>query len=476
MRIIVVGMNDKTAPVELRERLSVTGDELADVLATLRESRTALESVVLSTCNRIEVYAVVHSARAGEDYLRTLLARRAGMAPEQLAPHLFVLRGYAAADHLMRVACGLDSMVIGETQILGQVRDAYLAAAATGNAGMLLDPLFRRAIQVGKRAQTETGIGQNAVSVSYAAVQLAKKILGDLRCCRVLVLGAGQMSRLAIQHLQAAGVTELAICNRTLARAQQLADEFAGKVVPWDKLGDALGHSDIVIASTGAPGFVLHAEQVAAALQRRGQRPVVLIDIAVPRDIDPAVAALGNAYLYDIDDLQGVVEANLAERERLARDIERMIQEALQEYSLWLSEQEVVPLIAAVRAKGMAIQASVMASLERKLPDLSERDRKLLHKHTMSIVNQLLRDPILNMKALAASGSSQELRVFAQLFGVTEEDVRQWQRGTLWEDGETVLSPPVGFAEAVQRWRASLQRGTNADAEGAARPLHPVLR
>ncbi|MCL6592685.1 MAG: glutamyl-tRNA reductase [Alicyclobacillus sp.] len=475
MRIIVVGMNDKTAPVELRERVSVAADDVADVLATLRESRTAVESVVLSTCNRMEVYAVVHSARAGEDYLRTLFARRAGMTPAELTPHLYCLRGYAAADHLLRVACGLDSMVIGETQILGQVRDAYLAAAAAGNTGMLLDPLFRRAIQVGKRAQTETGIGQNAVSVSYAAVQLAKKILGDLRGCRVLVLGAGQMSKLTVQHLLAAGVSALAICNRTLQRAQQLADECAGTVVPWDELADALGRSDIVIASTGAPGVVLRAEQVAAALQRRGQRPVVLIDIAVPRDIDPAVAALGNAYLYDIDDLQGVVEANLAERERLAKDIERLIQESLQEYSQWLSEQEVVPLIAAVRAKGMAIQASVMASLERKLPELSERDRKLLHKHTMSIVNQLLREPILNMKALAASGGSQELRVFAQLFGVTEADLRQWQRGTLWEDGETVAAAPVGFAEAVQRWRASMQRGT-AGGDGAARPLHPVLR
>jgi glutamyl-tRNA reductase len=472
VHIVVAGLNHKTAPVEVRERVSVLEGELAETLAAMRRTRTVLESVVLSTCNRTEVYAVVSSSRAGEDYLRTWFARRGGA---EASEHLYIREDREAARHLMRVACGLDSLVLGETQILGQVRDAYLAAADAGNTGALLNQLFRRAIQVGKRAQAEAGIGQNPVSVSYAAVQLVRKVFGDLAGKRVLVVGAGKMSRLTAQHLFAQGIAAMEVCNRTLARAQELAREFGASPLPWEALEDGLARADVVISSTGAQGFVIDTALAGRALARRGRRPVVMVDIAVPRDIDPAVGALGQVYLYDIDDLEGVVAANLAERERLARDVERMIADALREYGRWLAEQEVVPLIAAVREKGEAIQASVMESLARKLPDLSERERELLHKHTMSIVNQLLRDPVKNMKELAiAQGGGAHLEVFAQVFGISDDDLRRHRDASLWPEASDAAGG--GLPELVRHWGEALRRegrGRDTDPPGT---LHPAFR
>jgi glutamyl-tRNA reductase len=475
LHIMVVGLNHKTAPVELRERVSISDVELDDILNQFRQTRTVLEIVVLSTCNRTELYAVVNSSRAGEDFLVRFLSDRCHIAPDGLKPHLYVKYGHSAVTHLMKVASGLDSMVIGETQILGQVRNAFLTASDAGATGALLNQLFRKAIHVGKRAQTETTIGQSAVSVSYAAVQLAKKVFGDLRGHRVLVVGAGKMSRLTAQHLSSAGIEQIYIANRTYEKAEDLAEEFGGVAISWDNLSDALAEADIVISSTGSKGYVLSEAVVSEAVKRRHHKPFMLIDIAVPRDIEPSVSGLRNVYLYDIDDLEGVVAANLAERQRQAEVVERMIATALQEYSEWLSEQEVVPLIAAVRAKGTAIQSSVMESLKRKLPDLTERELELIHKHTMSIVNQLLRDPVQNMKELAiASGGTEHVRVFAQLFGLTDEDLRNYSKeswlfaGALENEGEA-----KGFTDLVKQWRNQLLREPSAQSKVT---LHPVLR
>jgi glutamyl-tRNA reductase len=424
LNILVVGLNHKTAPVEVRERVSVPEAELASVLAQLRQTRTLLESVVVSTCNRTEVYAVAASTRAAADYLHTWLAQRAGMRLEELVPCVYVHEGPFAVRHLLRVACGLDSMVMGETQILGQVRTAWQAAQGAESAGALLNRAFHLAVETGKRAQTETDIGKHAVSVSYAAVQLGKKVFDRLESRRALVIGAGETGRLTAQHLLAQGVSDLAVINRTWERAQAMAAELGGRALPWEALGDVLAEFDIVVSATGAPGVVITAHMVEAASRRRHHRPQLLLDIAVPRDIDPAAANLSHVFLFDIDDLEGVVAANLAERERAASAVERMIEEALQEFGRWLAEQKVVPLITAIRNKGIRIQESVMASLERKLPHLSERERKLLSKHTMSIVNQLLRDPIQQMKELAiASGDAADVARFARLFGISEEEL-----------------------------------------------------
>jgi glutamyl-tRNA reductase len=476
MHILGLGLNHRTAPVELRERVSIGDDELSRALRDLQATSTVLESVVVSTCNRTEIYAVVSSFKAGEDFLVTWLARRANMEKSELARHVYVHRGAQAVTHLMAVAAGLDSMILGETQILGQVRSAFLRASECGSAGLLLSRLFRMAIQVGKRAQTETAVGRLPVSVSYAAVQLAKKVFGSLRDKRVLVIGAGQMGELTAQHLFANGAGRMVVVNRTLERAEALAERFAAQAAPWERLEEELAEADIVISSTGSSQVVVTAESVAKAVDARHARPLVLIDIAVPRDIEAEAGRLRNVFLYDIDDLNGVVAANQRERRRQAQLVETMIDEALAEYSRWLSEQEIVPLIAAIRAKGERIQADVMTSLRNKLPDLDEREWKLIQKHTMSIVNQLLRDPIRNMKELSAyPGGSRHIQVFSRLFGISDEALREAGVDLLGASAQTVEGAgAIGFGELVRRWGESLHEGDGGQTTDPL--LHPVLR
>lgn len=432
MHILAVGMNHNTAPVDVRERASLAPAQLERVLECLQGSRTTLESVVLSTCNRTEIYAVVSSLRAGEDYLIHLLAAQAGMDPEAFQPYTYTLPGSAAVRHLLAVAAGLDSMVIGETQILGQVRDAYQLALSTGNTGSWLNHLFRMAAQLGKRAQTETAVGRKSVSISSAAVDLAKQAIGDLQGKSAVIVGAGKMAELAARHLRAHGVGQLTVVSRTALHAMALAADMAASAYTLTQLPEALTGADVVISATGAPGIVMTAADVRTARQS-ANTPVVIIDIAVPRDVDPDVAALPHVTLYDIDHLDGVMQANLGERRRHALWVERMIDVTLDEYSTWLSEQAMVPLIRALRAKGLGIQDGVMASLERKLPDLSERERLLIHKHMMSVVNQLLRDPVLYLKELAsAPDTAERVPELARLFGVSMED---------WDDlGQDVLA------------------------------------
>lgn len=466
MQLVMVGLNHRTAPVELRERVTWTEDDLTRVYQQLCQSRTVFENVILSTCNRTEIYGVVASAHGADDYLSKLLSHRAALPIDEMRTHLELLQGEAVIRHIMKVATGLDSLVVGETQILGQVRDAFLLASEAGSAGTILQPLFRAAITLGKRAHTETEIGQNAVSVSYAAVQLTKKIFGSLEGRRVLVVGAGKMSELTTQHLHASGIAEVRVVNRSFERAAELAGRFGGRAVKWSELTQALSTADIVISSTGAPSFVLHRADVEPIVRHRGGRPMVLVDIAVPRDVDPTIGDLGNVYLYDIDDLEGVVAANQAQRAREGVLVERMIDEAYADFVTWLAEQRVVPLIAAIRDKGEQIQAQVMASLERKLPDLSEREQKLIHKHTMSIVNQLLRDPIRNLKELAsAPGGADSLLLIGQLFGVVEEAQAQPAVQALL-DGQAAHS---ALATAAASGRSDNQTDT--------RPaFHPALR
>ncbi|MBX5436584.1 MAG: glutamyl-tRNA reductase [Alicyclobacillaceae bacterium] len=478
MHIIVVGMNHRTAPVEVREQVSVPEAALPAVLAEIRESRTVLESVLLSTCNRTELYAVASSSRGGEEFLRRFFAVRLNQADGSVEPFLYVHRGEAAVTHLMRVACGLDSMVIGETQILGQVRSAYQAAVQAGNTGALLNQLFRMAIALGKQVQTEVGLSQNAVSVSYAAVQLVKKIFGELAGRTVLVIGAGKMGRLAVQHIQANGARRIRIANRTYERALELARACGGEAVPWEQLDAELAAADVVFSSTGAGSYVVSEADVERAVRRRVS-PLVLIDIAVPRDIDPRAGRHEGVYLYDIDDLRDVVAANLEERRRKAECVERMVRDALYRYSEWLAEQEVVPLIRAIRAKGVQIQAAVMDSLIRKLPELTERERQLIQKHTMSIVNQLLREPVQNMKemAIASGGGAGHVQVFARLFGITPEMMATETGLGVLEPDPNRLQAGVSQAEQMSWKERVLGWGHDtAEDDGEHPVLHPVLR
>ncbi len=424
VNIFVVGLSHKTAPVELRERVSLGDTEVRHVLTQLRESRTVLEGVVLSTCNRLEIYGLGPSARAATDFALSAVAKVTGVNRDLLWQYAYVREGEDAVRHGMRVACGLDSVVFGETQILGQMRDAYQLALDEDATGSVFNRLFREIIHVGKRAQTETSIGREAVSVSYAAVQLARKVLGELRDQQVVVIGAGHMAGLAARHFAAQQPKSLLILNRTLERAQALAAEVGAQARPLDEdeVRHALIQADVVLTAIGRGHYVVTQEMVADAMVSRRGRPLVILDIAVPRDVDPEVSRSTSVYLYDVDDLEGVVAANLEERARQEAVVQAMIDEGVRAFSHWLTEQEVVPVIAALHQRGQAIEREVMSSLVRKLPQLSERDQKVIHKHMMSIVHQLLREPVKNVKELSLqSGDPSYAETLAALFGLEFE-------------------------------------------------------
>lgn len=441
MHIVVVGVNYKTAPVEIREKLTFGESELVEAMKALQQQKSILENVIISTCNRTEIYAVVDQVHTGRYYIKTFLADWFQMEKDVLAPYLKIFENEAAVEHLFRVACGLDSMILGETQILGQVRSSYLLAQQENTIGTVFKQLFKQAVTLAKRAHAETEIGSNAVSVSYAAVELAKKIFGDLSSKHVLVLGAGKMGELALQNLYGSGVKKVTVINRTFEKAQHLAEKFSGNAKSLSELQCALVEADILISSTGAKEYVITKEMMTNVEKMRKGRPLFMVDIAVPRDLDPALSELESVFLYDIDDLEGIVQANLEERKKAAEQIEIMIEAELVEFQQWLHTLGVVPVLAALREKALAIQAETMQSLERKLPHLSERDRKVISKHTKSIINQLLRDPILRAKELAAEPNAEEaLQLFAKIFNI-EEALQTSQ--PMKEDGKRSIVPSL---------------------------------
>ncbi|MCI0183210.1 glutamyl-tRNA reductase [Sulfoacidibacillus ferrooxidans] len=424
MQILLMGLNYRTAPVEIREQFSVSEVALEQTLSDLAAMPGIAEATIVSTCNRTEVYVVTNDRVRGEQSIRLLLSRISGLSINMFKPYLYTVADQAAVLHLYHVVTGLDSMVVGETQILGQVRQAYLSAQESAVTNVVLNQLFRSAVSLGKRVQTETAIGQSAVSVSYAAVSLTKKVFDSLSHKTVLVIGAGKMSDLTLTHLAAQGVDKILVANRTVERAQEMAQKFGGIAYSMEQLREALLQADIVISSTGSKEYVLTYSLMNELMKHRKQRPLFCIDIAVPRDIDPTLGRIGNVYVYDIDDLQGVVATNVSLRKQESIRVEQMIEEEAQAFGRWQSEQAVVPLIADIRKKAMLVQESVMESLLNKLPELDERQTKVLQKHTMSIVNQMLREPISQMKEMALEPNAAEsMSVFARLFGV--EDVLQ---------------------------------------------------
>ena len=422
MRVIAIGMNHRTAPVAVRERLAVGAGGAAGVLRRLAELPAVSEAVLLSTCNRVEVYtAAVHAGEARQQ-VRDFLAAWGGMSPPQLDPYLYVYEDAAAARHLFRVAAGLDSMVLGESQILGQVRDAYHAAAEAGTCGKVLHALFQQALAAGKRARSETAISQHAVSVSYVAVELARKVFGHLDGREVLLVGAGETAELAARSLAEEGGCRLVVANRTLERGRQLAAAYGGRAVALDELERVLPACDVVISSTGAGRPLLTAAMVREAMRQRRQRPLLLIDIAVPRDIEPAAGRLENVFLYDIDDLQAVVEANLRLRREEAARVEVMIDEEVRQFEAWMHSLDVVPLIRSLREKAEAMRRREVARALRKLPHLSERDRQVIDGLTRLIVNKLLNDPMVRLKEAVAGGRGPVYldEAFSELFALDE--------------------------------------------------------
>ncbi|PED35215.1 glutamyl-tRNA reductase [Bacillus cereus] len=424
MHILVVSVNYRTAPVEFREKLTFQAAELERAMTTLQNQKSVLENVIVSTCNRTEIYAVVDQLHTGRYYIKKFLADWFQLEIEEVALYLTIFEQDGAIDHLFRVTCGLDSMVVGETQILGQIKDSFLEAQQVKATGTIFNELFKQVITLAKRAHSETTIGESAMSVSYAAVELGKKIFGELTDCHVLILGAGKMGELALQNLYGSGARKVTVMNRTLSKAEVMAEKYMGHAKSLSELQCALLEADILISSTGASEYVITKEMMTKVEKMRSGRPLFMVDIAVPRDIDPAIDELEGSFLYDIDDLQGVVEANRAERLKEAEKIQFMIEEEIVLFKTWLSTLGVVPLISALRDKALAIQSETMVSLERKIPNLSDREKKVISKHTKSIINQLLKDPILVAKEIAAEeGASEKLALFAKIFDLETEDV-----------------------------------------------------
>lgn len=396
--------------------------DLPGALKGLIDTTSVMECVIVATCNRTELYAVVDRHQLCGHHIRSFMEKWFDQPRAQFTNHLYMYEDEKAIDHLFRVASGLDSMVIGETQILGQVKNAFLLAQSQKTTGTVFNMLFKQAITMAKRAHSETMIGEAAVSVSYAAVELGKQIFGRFNRKQVMIIGAGETGELAAKHLYANGADRVFVVNRTFERAAQLADKFNGVPCSMDEAPRKLRDVDIVISSTGAEGFVLTRKDVEDAMEARRSRPLFMIDIAVPRDLDPSITTVENVFLYDIDDLEGIVESNLKQRQQEAAKIETMIEEEKQLFDHWYRTLGVVPLIRALQNKAADIHQETMASMTNKLPDLDEHELKVIRKLTKSIVNQMMQDPILRIKEMAGDKKGDEaMDMFVKLFALEEE-------------------------------------------------------
>ncbi len=395
-RIILLGVNHKTTPVHVREKMALTGG-YEEPLIGLRKIDGCKEHYLLSTCNRVELLLVAEPGAELENDIITFLFGEQ-IPPQECREYLYIYYDDEAVNHFFMVAASLDSMIVGEAQILGQLKEAYRFAAGLGSTGALLNRLIHKSFSVAKRVRSETGIGSSAVSISYAAVQLAKKIFGNLKDKRVLLVGAGEMAELAAEHLVGQGVGGVVVANRTLSRAVDLAKRFNGKAVSFDELYNQLEQVDIIISSTGATDIVINKDEVKPIMRSRRNRPLFFIDIAVPRDLDPKLIELENVFLYDIDDLTNVVEMNKSERDKEAVKARRIVDEESLKFQRWRDGMAVTPTILAMRQK---IQTICNDELERtcsRMPALSQNDRKQLEKMTNSIAAKVLHDPLQYLK------------------------------------------------------------------------------
>ena len=421
MRLLAVGLSHRTAPVELREAVDFGRAGLDRALNALATRGVSPETVVLSTCNRAEIYAVGDSdAAAGA--LSQFFCDYHQVDPAQLADHLYFHRGVDAARHLFRVAAGLDSLVVGEPQILGQVKTAYAAASDLHLTGTVSHRLFHAAFAVGKRVRSETGLAEGAVSVSYAAIELAKKIFGDLSNLNVLILGAGEMAKLSGVHLRAQRVRQITIASRTLASAEGLARQLEGRSAPWHELHAALASADIVVTATGATEPVLTRPAVDDVMRARRDRPLFLIDIALPRDVEPSVGDLDQVFLYHMDDLQSIVSENMAKRATELASAEAIVEKEVARFAAWLQSREIVPTIVALRTRFENIRQAELRRLEPKLGSLSPEARAKVDEVTRLLVEKLLLAPTESLKT---AGDDTRVVAYAEalhrLFALTED-------------------------------------------------------
>jgi glutamyl-tRNA reductase len=400
MHLFLLGVSHKTAPVDVRERLDFSSRNLGAAVEALATRPSAAESVVLSTCNRSEIYVASENPERAREDIVAFLSHYHSLSPESFTPHLFSLDDEAAAKHLFRVAAGLDSLVVGEPQILGQVKDAFETAAGRRCTGPMLSKLFHWSFGVGKRVRTETALGEGAVSISFAAVALARKIFGRLEGRRVLVIGAGEISTLTAEHLRAQGVGEMVITSRTPAQAEALADAVSGRAEPWDDFASLLGTADVVVTATGSQRPILSRAQVEATTGRHRSGPLFIIDLAVPRDVEVSVGDIEQVFLYNVDDLQSIVQENLSRRTREIAHAETIVAEELLKFATWQRSRGAVPTVVALRQRFDAIRRSELQRLDGKLAGLSPDARARVDEVTRLIVEKLLHEPTEQLKAL----------------------------------------------------------------------------
>jgi glutamyl-tRNA reductase len=417
--LFVAGMNHRTAPVAMREQLALEEEKIREILADLSGRGLVQEVMILSTCNRVEVYGVAAVPGEARSQAFSRLGSHRGVAWRELEPLLYTATGDEAALHAFRVAASLDSMVLGEPQILGQVKDAFALAQSVGTAGPVLHALMSQAFSAAKRVRSETLVGRLAVSISYAAVELARRIFEGLEGKAVLLVGAGEMSELAARHLIDHGALPIYVANRTWSRAQELARGLGGVPVPFDQLEATLARVDIVITSTAAPGPVVTAAQVRAALHARRGRPLFFIDIAVPRNVESAVNDLEGAFCYDIDDLRAVVESNLKERQREAQRAQVLLEREVDKFVGRLQQLEVVPTIVSLREKLEAIRRAELERALARLPGAAEDTRRVMDALSQAIVNKVLHAPMVKLKDSSRAGHGRRwTEMISELFGL----------------------------------------------------------
>jgi glutamyl-tRNA reductase len=424
MSIVLVGLNHKTAPVEVRERLAFTDEACAESLRALVDGEVVREGLIVSTCNRVEILTAAAAQKGAEaaERLSHFLSSVRNIPAEAFAGHLYTHADDAAVRHVFRVASSLDSLVVGEPQVLGQVRHSYSIAVEAGTAGKVLHKLVHHALHVAKRVRSETGIAANAVSVSFTAVELGRKIFGSLKGATVLLVGAGEMAELAAQHLAGAGASRILVANRTYEKAQELAVKFGGEAVEFSTLEESLADADIVICSTGAQGHVVTREMAERARAARRNRPAFFIDISVPRNVDPAVAELPNLFVFDVDDLEAVVASNIREREKEAERAELIVESEVMQFQQALRNLDIGPAVGALRDRMQTIAREEFARQRKRLGALTPEQEQAIEAMLTSAVNKIAHPVIQRMRRSYDTGNGENVQAWRDIFGLEEED------------------------------------------------------
>jgi glutamyl-tRNA reductase len=421
MSILLVGLNHKTAPVEVRERLAFTDQALAESLRLLVDGEVVREGLIVSTCNRVEVLTETNAtASESLDYIKGFLSRTRSIGHDDFVSHLYSHEQEMAVRHLFRVASSLDSMVIGEPQVLGQVRHAYSLAVEAGTAGRVLNRLVHHAFRAAKRVRTETGIAASAVSISYMAVELGRKVFGSLKGRTVLLIGAGEMAELSAQHLVNAGAARVMVANRTRETAEKLAAQFSGQAVEFSELAKHLSLADIVICSTGASEYVITAELAREALGARRNRPAFFIDISVPRNIDPTIGEINNLFVFDIDDLESVISSNIREREKEAERAELIVESEVMQCQQALRALDIGPTIGALRQKMQAMAREELERQRARLGPLTPEQEKAIEALLISTVNKISHPVMHRMRRSYDTGSEENIQAWREIFGLEE--------------------------------------------------------